>query len=155
VEAVRECIRVGYDLDTAEVERQAQQALEPGVTRMNWWPHRCVFLDSRQRCAIWQARPLACRAVSVVSDPKRCENPSNTVERIDNRKEAAQAGRAIQAEHMQLAMTPTAAALSVMVQLVLEGNTPAILGKHGLVGLEGEMSNEEVDARFVARVRGA
>ena len=145
-EALAEAERVGYQIDTGELERQADLALSPGMTRTKWFGTRCIFLDVGNVCAIYNARPMACRAVSVVSDPAQCAKADAKVSRVDNRHLWQRAGAAIQAEHMQMNLAPVVAALPVMVQVVRDGAGPASLGKSvGVVGLAEIGPDDEVD----------
>lgn len=142
--------KAGLDIDLSEVTRQSEAALAGGVTRINWFNrYKCIFSTESGACGVYPCRPLACRSHHVVSDPRGCGDAKGTVRRVDNRTLAHQAGAAIQAEHMMQALTPVVAALPVMVKLVLEGKGPAELGQTvGLVGLDGEISDEEVDERI-------
>lgn len=154
-EALQYARRVGFDLDETEVRKQAERALGGNVTRQSWCPTRCVFLDEENKCGVYRARPLACRAHHVTSDPRQCADPHGTVSGVDNRHLAGQCGRAIQAEHVMLAIPPVVAALPVMLRLALDNEPVSSLGKSvGLVGLEGEISDEEADEVFIERSGG-
>lgn len=58
-------------IDWAKVERQSAHGLatwkdlDPG-------DRRCVFLNDRNDCTVYEHRPAACRKYMVASDPKNC-----------------------------------------------------------------------------------
>lgn len=58
-------------IDWARVERQSEHNL---ATWKDQGPadQRCVFLDSRNECSVYEYRPTACRKYLVASDPKNC-----------------------------------------------------------------------------------
>ena len=61
--------RVAIDWD--KVERQSEHRL---ATWKDLSPgdRRCVFLDDRNECRVYEHRPAACRKYMVASDPKNC-----------------------------------------------------------------------------------
>jgi Fe-S-cluster containining protein len=43
---------------------------------------RCIFLDEKQNCKIYEVRPMSCRSYFVVSDPAQCETKEK-VQQVD------------------------------------------------------------------------
>jgi uncharacterized protein len=58
-------------IDWAKVERQREQGLATW-SRQSPADRRCVFLNDREECSVYEHRPSACRKYMVASDPKRC-----------------------------------------------------------------------------------
>lgn len=58
-------------IDWAKVERQSPHRL---ATWKDQDPadRRCVFLNGREECSVYEHRPAACRKYLVTSDPKNC-----------------------------------------------------------------------------------
>jgi len=136
--AVEEAMRVGHDIDIRELHDQAEMGME-WATRKQWFSKRksCIFLKEDGSCAVWQARPIACRSVLVSSDPKECGKTDGEVKRYRTEKDTFVAYAALQAEHEAQALLPVVAALPLMVALVLKGESPTYLtNKYGVYGIK-------------------
>lgn len=137
--AAAECERTGYDLSQREVENQRDTLLLSGMTRERWFGlgNRCVFLRSDDLCGIHNARPLACRAVLVVTSPQDCASATGEIRRVENRAIMMEAYHRMLSFHSIEGITPfVAAALPVMLDLVLKGGKPSDLTKKdGVYGL--------------------
>jgi len=67
--------------------RQVQQALElmaessQEVRATKWWnlQHPCICLTKDGTCATYEARPPACRAYAVISEPEKCKEKDSKV----------------------------------------------------------------------------
>ena len=58
-------------VDWAKLERQSAHGL-PTWNQQSPADRRCVFLNDREECSVYEHRPSACRKYMVASDPKRC-----------------------------------------------------------------------------------
>lgn len=60
--------------DAARARRQSE-AHDPQLYRqaLSWEEAACVFLSDQGSCQIYAARPISCRKLSVVSEPKLCD----------------------------------------------------------------------------------
>jgi Fe-S-cluster containining protein len=67
--------------DTAELREQLRVAAEAmeAVTPSEWRVP-CVFLDERERCTIYPARPTPCGTLYVYTPPAACNDPSAAVQ---------------------------------------------------------------------------
>jgi len=66
--------RHNIDWDRGKARAQADQQ-EPHLypTRLSWSESACVFLNPDGACRIYEARPLSCRKLVVVSQPQLCD----------------------------------------------------------------------------------
>lgn len=138
---VREARRVGYQIDKDRLDRTANMALDRGMTRTKYFEYgeQCVFNDEKGNCGVWNKRPIACRAVLVVSEPQKCGKPDAKVLRVATDKEVKTAYQHLNAEHKAEAKVHVVAALPVMVKAVLDGKLSSELSAgDGVIGLEGE-----------------
>ena len=126
--ALLEAGRVGYKINGDEMARQAKSAEEEGA-RGRWFGTRCLFLDDENRCGVYAARPIACRAVVATSPAINCANPTGIVTRINNRDSVMAAYGQVVAEHVAHLLQPVVGALPIMIKAVLDGKTTAELAK--------------------------
>jgi Fe-S-cluster containining protein len=65
--------RAFHELDVERLRKQAQHGVETFQTALTHAERRCVMLKDDGDCAIYAARPAACRVYRVVSEPEACD----------------------------------------------------------------------------------
>lgn len=109
----------------AELGQRAEAHNEDARTAWAKLNRPCIFLGGQGECRIYESRPLGCRSVLVLSDPKECGNfEGGVVTRIDTRKPVMKAASVINKEHELAARVPIALPIPLAVQLALEGKSP-------------------------------
>jgi Fe-S-cluster containining protein len=132
------CEKTGYDLSARGLKSAADVARLPGMTRERWFGlgNPCIFLRSDKACGVHALRPIACRAVIVISNPSDCKSATGEVTRLQNRDAVHAAYRILQAEHAASSLLMVVAALPLMVELVFQDARPGDLQKDaGVWGL--------------------
>jgi len=143
--ALHHALQNGHPIRLDEVEELADKATT--MSREEWFAMQrpCIFLDDEGACAVHPARPIACRAVTVASDPKECGSLTGRVQRYDTRKAAWGAYARTKKEHESLALSPYVAALPLMVKVLLDGDGPsalkALVDEDGLICPEKTITN--------------
>ena len=68
-----------------DIDKLKSQADKEDWDEVKYADRKCVFLDSKSRCKIYDVRPNSCRKYCVVSSPEKCNQESNyggKVERV-------------------------------------------------------------------------
>jgi Fe-S-cluster containining protein len=126
--ALLEAGRVGFKIDGDKLTAQAKKAAEL-TDRASWFGTKCLFLDDEGLCGVYASRPIACRAVQVVTPPANCGDPNGIVSRLENRDSVRAAYGQLMVEHQASALVPVVGALPLMVKAVLDGTPTAALAK--------------------------
>jgi len=71
--AYKQAFLAGHELDVERLRKQAQHGVETYQSALTHAERRCVMLKDDGDCAIYHARPNACRVYRVVSDPEQCD----------------------------------------------------------------------------------
>jgi Fe-S-cluster containining protein len=66
-----ELVHTGRDTPALREELRARAEAMEAATPQEWRTP-CLFLDSRERCTVYDARPTPCGSVYVYTDPVRC-----------------------------------------------------------------------------------
>lgn len=111
----------GPDVDITNEQDLAAYTEKNDALCALWWAENepCVFLKEDNSCAVYDARPTACRGYYVVSDPELCFLPNSKVGVLALKAAADSRGRqmdAVAGDVVSFAYAPTQllAALSLL-----------------------------------------
>lgn len=115
---VAEANRVGFEIDEHRAMDQTEFCESPGATATSYaeMESPCIFLVEG-RCAVYAARPVACRGHYVMSPPETCDrlHADKPVKLGDTMPYTTDAYKAVRFVHFNKGIRPTVGALPAMV----------------------------------------